>query len=641
MDLNHLVLLALVMGIVTLFGLGLLSWFNPRQHRAGRIGLTVTTGAIALIAVPVLVGGIAADLALPFGLPGTNASLRLDPLAAIFLLVLSIPACAGAGWDLADAAPGPIDPTIPFVIAGSMVGLLAADVVLWLVVGAIVLLVLGLAAVHAPPHANTSRAGLVVLVGFGGFVGTLALLAAGSPATIEPGFPGLRAIATDGPWIPLLATLSAGLLTFGPRIVAAAAFHGSSSALLHAGLRVLPIYGVIRVLADLSGPAQPVWWGLPLLVMGVVAAVWGARSAGRGDSPGSVLAAVTDLHLGILFAGVGIALLARGADLAPLATLAMAATLLHALHHAVFVTLLWLGNRAIEGGAGTSALDHLGGLIHTMPVTSLCLLAGGFAASILPPGAAFASLWLLWQAVFAAPRAGGLGLGVLLGVMAGALALALTLGTASLLRLLGVALLGRPRTPRVAAAQEVGKPAQTMLIGMAVFVGLLGLLPSVTVALIAPAARFLMGSDVASGPAIFLRPAADLAPGASGYAALPFALLVLAAGGLVWLVLRGHSVPGHRRAAAWNDGFAAPPPWLPLGDPATQASPDGLARALDATLEIGGAPPSGGAGIYAAWSRGGSWLRDRMALIDAVGPRHVMVLLFAVLVLLLALQATR
>ena len=60
--------------------------------------------------------------------------------------------------------------------------------------------------------------------------------------------------------------------------------------------------------------------------------------------------------------------------------------LLHALNHGLFKTLLFLGAGAAQHGAGSRLLARLGGLIHPMPVTTVCVLAGCSGLAALPPG---------------------------------------------------------------------------------------------------------------------------------------------------------------------------------------------------------------------------------------------------------------
>jgi len=63
------------------------------------------------------------------------------------------------------------------------------------------------------------------------------------------------------------------------------------------------------------------------------------------------------------------------------------------------------------------------------------------------------------------------------------------------------------------------------------------------------------------------------------------AALLVAAGFGLWILVRRR--PGARLVAPWDGGFAAPPPWLPFGDPATQSN----AAALTAPMldVLGGA----------------------------------------------------
>ncbi len=70
-----------------------------------------------------------------------------------------------------------------------------------------------------------------------------------------------------------------------------------------------------------------------------------------------------------------------------------------------------------------------------------------------------------------------------------------------------------------------------------------------------------------------------LAPGteAPGYAAVPLtSLLVLVAGLVLWLRRRCGGKTSTVSGPAWEDGFAAPPQWLPFGNPVTQTSSAGF-----------------------------------------------------------------
>ena len=48
-------------------------------------------------------------------------------------------------------------------------------------------------------------------------------------------------------------------------------------------------------------------------------------------------------------------------------------------------------------------MEHLGGLIHRMPLTAFAFLEGCVAISALPPFNGFVSEWLTFQAILAQP----------------------------------------------------------------------------------------------------------------------------------------------------------------------------------------------------------------------------------------------
>jgi NADH:ubiquinone oxidoreductase subunit 5 (subunit L)/multisubunit Na+/H+ antiporter MnhA subunit len=240
-------------------------------------------------------------------------------------------------------------------------------------------------------------------------------------------------------------------------------------------------------------------------------------------------------------------------------------------------TLLLLCAGAVETGAGTRRLDRLGGLIHRMPVSAICSLAGLFGVAVLPPGLGFAGFWLLFQSLLAAARIGGFGLQLLIAIVAALIALSVGFASFASVRLFGVVFLGRPRTPRTAVAEDVAFPARGVLIGLASLTGLLGLVPALA---LLPAARALAtlanGGSGASEFALILQAGAE----APGYAPIVIAALLLIAGcALLWLLHRGVA-QRQRQEAAWSGGFAPPPAWLPFGDPATQYGPASFADPL-------------------------------------------------------------
>jgi hydrogenase-4 component B len=531
------------------------------------------------------------DLLLPIGpplgsTPGGGVHLALDPLSLAFLVLLLI--CTAA-----TAASGTLRRSFAVLPVGVALALLAADgFTLAFGVG---LAVLGVWLELLPHRATAFRAavaGAFALVCLGGALGLLAPPAPNEvlfPGGLDLSFAALRATPHDS-WHAGLATVLAmaaagalaGLAPFHPWLPPAhAAAPGRVAPLLSGGFSKLGIYLLLRLLFDLAGPVQPVWAGALLLVVGIASALLGGlRATLEGDFRAALGAGTVQQH-GLIAMAAGVALAARAVDLPPLAALALAAALLLTLTHGVGQTLLLLAANAALQGAGTRQLDRLGGLIHRMPVTAAATLAGMLGFAAVPPGGGFAGVWLLFQALLGAARIGGLVVPLLCALAVGVLALSSALGAAAAIRLFAAAFLGRPRTPRTAAADEVGRIPRAVLLGLAALSLLFGLLPSLLVTLLDPAQFALSGISLGARAGL-LAVAPDTA--SPGYAAPALVALLAVVGLAAWAVLGWRGARGQSEAPAWQGGFAASPPWLPFGDPTTQYGAASLTQPLRASL---------------------------------------------------------
>ncbi|MEJ0016883.1 MAG: proton-conducting transporter membrane subunit [Acetobacteraceae bacterium] len=502
-----MVLILLAILIAALAALGCAPPAVPR--RIVHAGIAASRIALAALAVACLAGaGGTAVLALPVGPPGAALHLAGDPLAACFLLLL--------------AATAPLAAR-PLALAAAAAAVLAGD---GFSLAAGVLLLGG----GVPDRSRIFAAACVIA----------ALALAGPPGD----FAAIRAAPPEG-------VRAAGVLVL--TLAAATALIRSDG--------VVAVYLLARVLLDLCGPAQPAWWGAPLALLGAAVALAGAWRACLAGTLHAV-AAAAPLHLaGMAVIGLGLALFARAVDQPAVAAQALDAAWLAVVGHALCRALLLLCADAAEAGAGTRRLDRLGGLIHRMPATAACWLAGLFTVAALPPGLGFAAFWQVFQSLLAAARTGGFLTQMLVAGVALALALAVGLSGLAAVRLFGVGFLGRPRTPRTAAADEAPRRYRIAAGGLAGVAALLGLAPALA---LAPSAGWTAS---AAHPWLALRAGADV----TGY--LPIALAGLLAA-IAVVVLRALRPASEQRGeATWNGGFAPPPPWLPFGDPATQFGP--------------------------------------------------------------------
>ena len=578
----------LLLGLVLLAPLGALAGKGARIVHGGGVAASAGFAALALAG---LLRGDEPVLLLPIGPPWAPLTLALDGLSAWFLLLLGLVgmACGLYGWTHeADAPPRRLVP-YPLFLAGMALTLLAADgFTLLLGFEAMSLASWALLAAQAQGDGSEAeRAAARLYLGFALFGAACLIpaigLLAGLPGDLS--FAGLRAAPPQG-WqaaavlalVLLGAGSKAGLVPLhGWLPIAHPVAPSHVSALMSGAMTKVALYVIARLALDLGGPAQPLGWGVPLLLLGAASALLGALRATQEVDGKTLLACSTVENIGFIAMAFGLSAVLRAADLTPLAALAAGAGLLHALAHGLFKTLLFLAMGELKHGAGSRRLDRLGGLIHAMPMVALCALAGAAAAAALPPLSGFAGEWLLLQALLSAWRVGALGLQVLVAACTAVAALSAALGAAAMLRFWGLAFLGRPRTPRTLGAQEAAMPCRAALLGLAGLTAMIGLLPGVLLALGAPAIARLTGHGAMPEASPWLVSASAQA---SDYQPLALAiLLALLLMGLVALVRR--LSPGSMaRGPVWDGGFIAPPTHLPFGDPATQASAAGFAQPL-------------------------------------------------------------
>jgi hydrogenase-4 component B len=190
-----------------------------------------------------------------------------------------------------------------------------------------------------------------------------------------------------------------------------------------------------------------------------------------------LLAYSTVENVGLIIAGVGVALLCKCTAHPLIAAFALAGALFHVVNHGLFKTLLFLGAGAVDIQAHTRDLGFLGGLAKNMPWTMTCFLVGSVAICALPPLNGFGSKWMLYQAFFqlsfqadsVIDRSCALAFVGLLSVV-GALSLA------TFAKAVGIGFLGRSRSEAAARAKECSPGMVLAQIGLSASCILLGLL---------------------------------------------------------------------------------------------------------------------------------------------------------------------
>src|SRR5439155_17448231 len=278
-------------------------------------------------------------------------------------------------------------------------------------------------------------------------------------------------------------------------------------------------------------------------------------------------------NIGIVFVGLRLALAFEANAMPAAAAVAMTAALFHVLNHSIFKSLLFFGSGAILTATGQRDMEHLGGLIHRMPLTAFAFLAGCTAISALPPLNGFVSEWLTFQAILLSPELPQWGLKFLVPAVGAMLALSAALAAACFVKAFGVSFLGRPRTSVAAGAQEVDRWS---LAAMFIFTALclfVGIIPGPVIDALAPVLSGLVAGRMpvqSADPWLSIVPIAESRSSYNGL--LVFAFITLSTLAAVRIIHRfaSHAV---RRVPAWDCGFPDP-------SPATQYTAGGFAQPI-------------------------------------------------------------
>lgn len=502
----------------------------------------------------------AAVLRFPWPAIGGDFFLRLDPLAAIFLLPAFF--IAGAGflygtsyWP-ARERPGSsawIRFFYPLLAAGIAVLLTAGNGVLFLFGWEIMTLAGYFLVVTERHDEETLQAGFIYLIathtGTLALFGMFALLGAAACLTSLPVAGTVAAGTASATGIFLLALVGFGfkagiipLHIWLPRAHAAAPSH--VSALMSGVMIKTGIYGILRITSLFSG--IPSWWGWLVLGLGIVSGILGVLFAIAQHDIKRLLAYHSVENIGIILIGIGMALLGRSHGLAAATVLGLAGALLHVVNHGLFKGLLFLSAGSVIRATDTRQLSFYGGLLQAMPFTALFFLTGSVAICGLPPLNGFVSEWLVYLGLLH----GGIDAsGVLIAVLPAMVGLALIGGLALLCfaKVFGLAFLGMPRQEH-SVHHEAPRSMLAAMALLAVPCLWIGVLPGT----VQPLLDAGIGSWLASPPAPGLTLAA-LAP--AGYISMFALLLAAAVGGIL---LHGNRVRHGKTplAETWGCGYS-------------------------------------------------------------------------------------
>jgi formate hydrogenlyase subunit 3/multisubunit Na+/H+ antiporter MnhD subunit len=623
---------------------------------------------MAIYALAQLISNAApVEWTLPLGLPWLGAHFRVDVLSAFFLIVVNLGGAAASlyaiGYGRHEQAPHRVLPFYAAFLAGMNLVVLANDAFTFLLSWEMMSLASWALVLAHHKVRDNAEAGYIYLVmaGFGTFCLLLAFgLLAGPDGTYA--FDSIR-LASPSPTIAAfvlaLVLIGAGskaglvpLHVWLPLAHPAAPSH--VSALMSGVMTKVAVYCFVRVVFDLIG--EPAWWWsvIPLLVGGATS-VLGILYALMQRDLKRVLAYSTIENIGLIFVSLGLALAFKANAMPAAAALALTAALFHVFNHSLFKSLLFFGSGAVLTATGERDMEHLGGLIHRMPLTSFAVLVGCVSISALPPLNGFVSEWLTFQAILISPSLPQWALKFTIPAVGALLALSAALAAACFVRVYGITFLGRPRTPAAERAKEVDRISLAAMFALAGLCLLGGTLPGFVIDWLGPTVASLVDGRMpvqANAAWLTITPIGESRSSYNGL--LVFIFIVISGTAAAFAVHRLAS-RAIRRSDAWDCGF-------PISDPMTQYSAGSLAQPIRrvfgtlvfAARETVDIPPPGAMrparfaltlrdlvwdAFYAPLVDGIGFAADRLNILQFQTIRRYLSLVFATLVILLLVLA--
>ena len=442
----------------------------------GKVWVAFSAVAIAAIAVAVPSIGVLAGaqtIVLAHDIPSMlgTGMLSIDPLTAVFLLVIAIAGVATMLYSrgyiasyLKKKSPAHISlhyTALATLILSMMLVVMADGGFLFLFAWELMTIASFILILFDAERAEVLRAALAYLIMM--HVGFIFLVAGFVGLESTTGLTSFAAMAQCFGNGGNLAIFILFLLGFGmkaglfpmhvwlPEAHPAAPSH--VSAIMSGVMIKTGVYGVLRIVSQMSVPEQIHTAGVVILAAGVVTSLWGVMLAAMQNDVKRLLAYSSIENIGVIFIGLGIALLAQAAGNATVMTLAMCGALLHTINHSFFKSLLFFGAGNLYSQMHTTLLDRFGGAAKHMPVTAILFLLATMAICALPPLNGFVGEFLIYLGMLGSVRDGINTLYAAGGMMA----LALTGGVVVLAftKLYSTVFLGSPRHHHVAESEEV------------------------------------------------------------------------------------------------------------------------------------------------------------------------------------------
>lgn len=241
------------------------------------------------------------------------------------------------------------------------------------------------------------------------------------------------------------------------------------SALMSGAMLKVAVYGFVMVYIKVLGPI-PSSFGVIVVVLGLVTALYGVVNAIVEHDIKTVLAWSSIENIGLIFTLIGVSIYAAERGPSWLAPAALILAFFMALNHALFKSGLFMSAGVIAHSVHTRNMNAMGGLANRMPLFSKGVLLLALAAAALPPAGAFFAEFAFLRSLFLSFSAVELLDKLFYLVIFAAVALVGGLAIFAMTRFFAIIFLGQPRTEsaeKCAPPHTEGETLPVLIAGFA------------------------------------------------------------------------------------------------------------------------------------------------------------------------------
>ncbi|MBQ8168321.1 hydrogenase, partial [bacterium] len=403
-------------GIIILFLSGITSILFKNKIAVLSLISAVASVLCIIPAVDVLLNGNSLVQSFDFNSLFGTVNFVIDPLAAFFVIVISVMSLASVIY-----SKGYLKPYIekgkninshlvflPVLIASMMTVVTCQNALMFLICWEIMSLSSFFLVIFENEKKEVRRAGIKYLVFM--HLSVLFIMAAFAMLSLKSGsfdFASFKMVLQNNSHFANVIFMltfigfgtKAGFVPFHnwlPDAHPAAPSH--VSAIMSGVMIKTGIYGILRTLDLIGTPSKSIAYAV--LIISIVSALYGVLYAITQHDLKRLLAYHSIENIGIIGMGLGVGMLGLAYNSPVVAVLGFAGGILHILNHSIFKELLFLSAGSVYTKTHTRDIETLGGLIKVMPKTAILFLIGSVAICGLPPFNGFISEFLVYFGMF-------------------------------------------------------------------------------------------------------------------------------------------------------------------------------------------------------------------------------------------------